>query len=208
MSGQLRHDRLASVSEAAEEMAALMTGVVDNRIRMWSLVSEMTSRPDDAVVRRLASGEWVADVREAVHWLGDSAERFRPGLQAVEDAMAAHTVTLADLTAGHEAIVAGQRLSLEETISGLDDQLAAERRAWSCGDVEYAKTLRLAEHDQLHKRIVPALQQWSHDALHQQTSPVLAALMKVVAVVLSMETGRDFERGLEGREFRITDDMP
>lgn len=189
-------------------MATLMTRVVDNRIRMWTLVTEMTSRPDNNVVQRLTSGEWVNDVRGAVQWLGDSAERFRPGLQAVEDAVAAQPVTLADLTRGYEAIVAGQRHPLEEIISDLDDQLAAERRAWSGGDVEHAKTLRLAEHDQLHKRIVPALQQWSHDALHQQTSPVLAALIKVVVVVLSMETGRDFERGLEGREFRITDDMP
>lgn len=189
-------------------MATLMTGIVNNRIRMWGLVTEVTSRPDHSVVERLTSGAWIADVQDAVQWLGDAAERFRPGLQAVEDAVAERPVTLSDLTAGHETIVARQRLTLSEVIDGLDAQLAAERRAWSSGDVEYAKTLRLAEHDHLHKRMVPALQQWCYDALHQQSSPVLAALIKVVVIVLSMETGRDFERSMDGRGFNITDGMP
>ncbi len=190
------------------EVAQLMAGIVDNRARMWELVQEVTAQPDQDVVERLVSGEWISDVQEAVQWLGDAAERFRPGLLAVEEAVDDSPMTLASLMAGYNAIVARQRTSLADCISDLMGQLAAERRAWASGDDEYAKTLRLAEHDQLHHRMVPAIQQWCYDALHQQASPVLASLIKVVVIVLSMETGRDFERGMEGREFRITDALP
>ncbi len=195
-------------THSAPDVAQLMAGIVDNRARMWGLVQEVTSRPDEAVLERLTSGRWVEDVQEAVQWLGDAAERFRPGLLAVEAAVGEVPATLESLTAGYEAIIARERTSLTETITDQAGQLAAEKRAWASGDDEYAKTLRLAEHDQLHKRMVPAIQQWCYDALHQQSSPVLSALIKVVVIVLSMETGRDFERGMEGREFRITDDLP
>ncbi len=190
------------------DVAQLMAGIVANRARMWGLVQEVTARPDDAVVDRLTSGEWVEDVQEAVQWLGDAAERFRPGLQSVADAVDSGPVTLKSLTAGYETIISLQRTSLADVIADLMGQLEAEGRAWASGDDEYAKTLRMAEHDQLHKRMVPAIQQWCYDALHQQSSPVLSALIKVVVIVLSMETGRDFERGMEGRGFRITDDLP
>lgn len=185
-----------------------MAGIVDNRIRMWELVREVTGEPTDAVVDRLDSGEWTEDVQEAVQWLGDAAERFRPGLLAVEDATAEAPITLATMTAGYDVIISRERTSLAACIDDLMVQLAAEKRAWGSGDDEYAKTLRLAEHDQLHKRMVPAIQQWCYDALHQQESAVLSALIRVVVIVLSMETGRDFERGMEGRGFRITDDLP
>ena len=185
-----------------------MAGIVENRARMWELVQEVTEQPTNLIVERLASGEWVEDVQEAVQWLGDAAERFRPGLLAVEEAVSAPPVTLAALATGYDVIHSRERTSLTDCISDLRGQLAAEKRAWASGDDEYAKTLRLAEHDQLHKRMVPAIQQWCYDALHQQGSPVLSALVRVVVIVLSMETGRDFERGMEGRGFRITDDLP
>ncbi len=185
-----------------------MAGIVESRIRMWELVEEVTARPDETVVERLTSGEWVGGVQEGVQWLGDAAERFRPGLQAVQDAVDSEPVTLESLTAGYTTIISLQRTSLADVLDDLMGQLAAEKRAWASGDDEYAKTLRLAEHDQLHKRMVPAVQQWCYSALHQQSSPVLSSLIKVVVIVLSMETGRDFERGMEGREFRITDDLP
>ena len=189
-------------------MAQLMSGVVENRIRMWELVQEVTAAPDDRVVERLASGEWVNDMREAAQWLGEAAERFQPGLRGVQTAVDEGSATLESLAAGHDTLVSEESESLVGTISDLMGQLAAERRAWTAGDDEYAKTLRLAQHDQLHKRVVPAIQQWSYDALHQQPSPLLAALVRVVTVVLSMETGRDFERRLGGGEFSITDDLP
>ena len=195
-------------THSTPDVAQLMAGIVDNRSRMWGLVQEVSARPDEAVVERLTSGRWVEDVQEAVQWLGDAAERFRPGLLAVEAAVDEGPATLDSLTAGYEAIIARERTSLSVTISDLMGQMAAEKSAWSSGDDEYAKTLRLAEHDQLHRRMVPAIQQWCYDALHQQSSPVLSALIKVVVIVLSMETGRDFERGMEGREFYITDDLP
>ncbi len=185
-----------------------MAGIVENRTRMWELVREVTARPDEAVVERLSSGAWVEDVREAVQWLGEAADRFRPGLLAVEAAVDEGAATLKSLSQGYEAITARESNSLTRMISDLMGQLSAEKRAWASGDDEYAKTLRLAEHDQLHKRMVPAIQQWSYDSLHQQSSPVLSALIQVVSTVLSMETGRDFERGTEGRDFRITDDLP
>ncbi len=43
-------------------------------MRMWSLLQEVVARPDNDVVQRLNSGDWV-DVREAVQWLGDEAKR-------------------------------------------------------------------------------------------------------------------------------------
>ncbi|MDO5736438.1 MAG: hypothetical protein Q4P15_08185 [Propionibacteriaceae bacterium] len=189
------------------DVAKLMAGIVENRTRTWSLVNEVVSRPDQQMVERLNSGDWVADMQDAVQWLGDAAERFVPGLEAVTHVAETTGTTLADVTAGFDAISARERASLTAVISDLLGQLAAEERAWSQGDDEYAKTLRLAQHDQLHKRMVPALQQWCYDALNQQAAPVLAALVKVVVIVLSMETGRDFERAMEGRGFRITDDL-
>ncbi|MEO7588055.1 MAG: hypothetical protein ABIS84_08505 [Arachnia sp.] len=190
------------------DVAQLMAGIVDHRTRMWALVSEVVSRPEQAVVERLVSGAWVADMQDAVQWLGDAAERFSPGLVAVGDAVAATPVTLESLVAGFDAITARDRTHLSAVIQDLLGQLEAEKRSWSAGDQDRAKTLRLAQHDQLHQHVVPAVQQWCYDALNQQSAPVLAVAVKVVAVVLSMETGRDFERGLGGRRFRITDDMP
>ncbi len=185
-----------------------MAGIVDNRIRLWELVHEVTSRPDQHIVDRLSSGEWIDDVRQAVQWLGEAADRFAPGLTAAEKALEEDAVTLESLMAAHDSIDVRRPVSLSETLADLGGQLAAERRAWASGDDEYAKTLRLAQHDQLHTRVVPAIQQWSSEALHQQHSPVLTALVRVVTVVLSMETGRDFERRLGGGEFSITDDLP
>ncbi len=185
-----------------------MAGIVDNRMRMWSLLQEVVSRPDDDVVERLNSGDWIADVQDAVQWLGDAAERFRPGLVAVAEAVEVSPATLDGLTTGFDTIAAGQRTSLSDVITDLTEQLAAEKRSWAGGDDEYAKILRLAQHDQLHKRMIPSLQQWCYDALGQQSAPVLAAVVKVAVIVLSMETGRDFERAMEGRGFRIIDDMP
>ena len=184
-----------------------MAGIVDNRIQMWVLVQEVTASPDQGLAERLNSGDWVADMQEAVQWLGDAAERFRPGLIAVSESVEASPATAEGLTAAHDAIVAKERTSFAVVITDLLGQMAAEKRAWSSGDDEYAKTLRLAQHDQLHKRMVPAVQQWCYDALNQQSSPVVTALVKVIVIVLSMETGRDFERGMEGRGFRITDDI-
>ena len=184
-----------------------MAGIVDNRMRMWSLLNEVVSRPDDVVVDRLNHGEWVDDVQEAVQWLGDAAERFRPGLDAVAETVAASPATLEGLVAAFNAITAGQRVSLPDVITDLTGQLGAEKRSWASGDDDYAKTLRLAQHDQLHKRMVPAVQQWCYVALNQEAAPVLSALVKYAVIVLSMETGRDFERAMEGRGFRITDDI-
>ncbi len=195
-------------TDSTPNVSWLMAGVVDNRIRLWMLVREATSRPDEALVERLDSGEWMDDVRVAARWLGDAAQRFLPGLTSVEAAVKQEPVTLARLIEGYDIIVAGERTSLAESISDLMGQLAAERRAWAAGDDEHAKTLRLAEHDLLHTLMVPAIQQWCHDALHQQSSAVLSALIQVVVIVLSMETGRDFEQGMQGRAFRITDDLP
>lgn len=189
------------------EVALLMAGIVDNRRRMWSLVLEVVARPDSSVVERLNSGAWVTGMQDAAQWLGDAAERFQPGLTALEKTVAATPATLDGLTRGFEAIAAGERTSLTSVIPDLLGQLAAEKRAWAGGDNEHAKTLRLAQHDQLHTRVVPAVQQWCYDALNQHRAPVLSAVMKVVAIVLSMETGRDFERAMEGRSFRITDDI-
>ena len=184
-----------------------MAGIVDNRIQMWVLVQEMTSSPNQGAVERLNSGTWVTDMQEAVQWLGDAAERFLPGLRAVSETVEATPSSLEGLSAAHEDIAARERTSFAVVIADLLGQMAAEKRAWSSGDDEYAKTLRLAQHDQLHKRMVPAVQQWCYDALNQQASPVVTALVKVIVIVLSMETGRDFERGMEGRGFRITDDI-
>ncbi len=185
-----------------------MAGIVDNRSTMWLLVHEVAVRPEPRVVERLNSGAWVSDVQAAVQWLGDAAERFRPNLDAVAAAVSTSPATLEGLTAGFDAIESGQRERLADVITDLLGQLDAERRAWSEGNDDYAKMLRLAQHDQLHKRMVPAVQQWCYDALQQQAAPVLAALAKVLVIVLSMETGRDFERAMEGRGFRITDDLP
>lgn len=200
--------RLGQVTEhPSPEVAQLMAGIVDNRMRMWSLLQEVVSRPDDLVVERLNSGEWVDDVREAVQWLGDAAERFRPGLDAVKETVAASPATLDGLVAGFDTVSAGQRASLRDVITDLTGQLAAEKRSWASGDDDSAKILRLAQHDQLHKRMVPAIQQWCRIALNQQASPVLSALVKFAVIVLSMETGSDFERAMEGRGFRVTDDI-
>ncbi|MGO1384126.1 MAG: hypothetical protein ACTHU1_04940 [Arachnia sp.] len=196
------------ITHPTPDVAQLMAGIIENRARMWELIEEVTAAPDDAMVNRLTNGEWVEEMQGAVQWLGEAADRFSPGLKAVETTTDETPVSLERMTAGHEAITARQRTSLPEIISDLQSQLAAEKRAWSSRDDEHAKTLRLAEHDLLHTRMVPAVQQWCYDALHQPSAPVLSALAKVVAVVLSMETGRDFERGMEGRGFRITDDLP
>lgn len=176
-----------------------MAGIVDQRTQMWTLVSEVVSRPDEGLERRLNSGAWVSDMHDAVQWLGDAAERFHPGLTAVAEAVETTPATVTDLTAGFDALAAQERAALPGVIEDLLMQLAAEKRAWSSGDVEHAKTLRLAQHDQLHKRMVPAVQQWCYDAINQQEASLLTALVKVLAIVLSTETGRDFERVLEGR---------
>ncbi|RMB59927.1 hypothetical protein [Tessaracoccus antarcticus] len=187
------------------QVAQLMAGIVDDRARMWALVSEVVSRPDTSVAQRLTSGAWVEDMQRSVQWLGDAAERFRPGLVALGEAADAAPVTLESLLAGFDDITSRERTHLAGVIDDLLVQLAAEKRSWSGGDHEHAKTLRLAQHDQLHKRMVPAVQQWCYDALNQQSTPVLSALAKVLVIVLGMETGRDFERAVEGEGFHITD---
>lgn len=184
-----------------------MAGIVDNRITMWQLVQEVTALPDQSVADRLNSDDWVTDMQEAVQWLGESAERFQPGFLAVSQAVDTSPATVESLSAAHASIIAKERTSFAVATSDLLGQMVAEKRAWASGDDEHAKTLRLAQHDQLHKRIVPAVQQWCYDALHQSASPVTTALVKVVVIVLSMETGRDFERSMEGRNFSITDDI-
>lgn len=184
-----------------------MAGIVDSRARMWRLVAEVVSSPGEELATRLNSGTWIADVHEAVGWLGEAAQRFQPGLDAVTDCIAAAPVTAGGLNRGLEATVARDHASVAAAIEDLCVQLAAEQRAWSSGDDDHAKTLRLAQHDLLHSRMVPAVQQWCYAALHQRESPVLGSLAAVLATVLSMETGRDFERGMQGRDFRITDDI-
>ena len=86
-----------------------MAGIVENRARMWELVQEVTEQPTNLIVERLASGEWVEDVQEAVQWLGDAAERFRPGLLAAEEAVSAPPVTLAALATGYDVIHSRER---------------------------------------------------------------------------------------------------
>lgn len=184
-----------------------MAGIVDSRIRIWTLVAEVVSPEDPGPAERLNSGAWVADMHDAVAWLGDLAERFRPALEAVSDTSAIAPAAFRSPSSDSDSIAVLERVGLFPMIESLLVQLAAEKRAWAGGDDEHAKTLRLAQHDQLNKKMVPAVQRWCYDSLNQQDSPALAAFVKVLAIVLSMETGRDYERALGGDDFRISSDI-
>lgn len=184
-----------------------MAGIVDSRIRIWTLVAEVVSPEDPGPGRCPDWGVWVADMHDAVQWLGAPAERFGPALESVSQAPADPTTTPGGPPSASDSIAVLEGVGLFPMVDSLLAQLAAEKRAWAGGDDEHAKTLRLAQHDQLNKRVVPAVQQWCYDSLNQQDSPVLGAFVKVLAIVLSMETGRDYERALAGDDFRISSDI-
>ena len=165
----------------------------------------MPTEPDAESIRRLQGGQWLEEFQDSVQWMGDGAAKFQT---AVRELMAAIESPLLEAYPDVLAEVTGdQRLSLAVAIDELLGQISAELGAWRSGDVERAKDLRLAQHDRLGREVTPVVQRWCRDALNQGQSPALAALGRLVAVVLSIETGRDFERQLAGRDFHISDTL-
>jgi hypothetical protein len=181
---------LAQVAAAARERAGA-----------WDAVADVLAG-DVRTAQRLRDGSAAAAWRASSRWLGDDAELFVADLisldvyqrgaarRTVEDDLAALATDHAALVAPHVAVVAHVR--------DVADACRAEAEAWSAGDPAGGKALRLRQQELIETHLVPVLPDLGGRLVREAGMGVWRALGRLVLAVLSVESGRDYQRAVLG----------
>ena len=173
-----------------------------DRAHSWDAVADVLSPPDAALVERLRSGELVQVWRQGSSWLGDDTHMLTAELMSL-DVYARGAGRreagddLADLRTGYDTLVAPSA----HLVAGLRDVAALcheEAQAWSAGDVEHAKTLRVDQQDLITARLAAELPDLAGRLVREGEANVWRLVGRLTLAILSAETGRDFQRAVLG----------
>lgn len=195
MPGALPSAFLAKVSQTAAD-----------RARAWDAVADVLSPPDAALVERLRSGELVQVWRQGSSWLGDDTHMLTAELMSLDvyargAARRESSDDLADLRNGYLALVAG----CAHVMGGLRGVAALcrdEAQAWSTGQPEQAKALRVAQQELITDRLAGELPELAGRLVRESEANVWRLLGRLTLAILSAETGRDFQRAVLGERSR------
>ncbi len=178
------------------DVSRTLAWVVDQRIGVWQLVSDLIHQEPVQLAPRLTDGSWGASLTDQLGWIGDGAQRVAPALTTLAQAVQARPLTADEIHAARSTLVAPD-------LAPLTHSLRTEQDAWQRGTTEQATQHRRAQHEQLGV-LSGSLQQWALGLDAQTHSPGLRAVAPVVLQVLSIETGRDFASRFRP-QFRLAD---
>ncbi|GAA1644009.1 hypothetical protein [Georgenia ruanii] len=174
-----------------------------DRAGAWDAVADVLEGGERAAAR-LRDGSAAAAWRASSRWLGDDAELFVADLynldvyergaarRSPEDDVAALGADHAALVAPDAAVVARVR----EVAAACRD----EAEAWAGGDTATGKSLRLREQELIEGHLVPVLPDLGGRLAREAGMGVWRALGRLVLAVLSVESGRDFQRAVLGED--------
>lgn len=182
---------LPKVAESAHE-----------RARAWDAVADVLEVPDVALLTRLRSGDLAAIWRQSAAWLGDDTHMLTPELMSLDVyARSAPRRTLAqdlaDFRAGYEEHVAPDVGFLLQ-IRRLADICRQESQAWSGGDIAQGRALRASQQEFIDAQLVPGLPELGRRLVDDAQVNVWRLLGRLILAILSVETGRDYQRAVLG----------
>lgn len=171
--------------------------VAGARGHVWRLLADLWAPPTAESVARLRSGELAGELRDATAWLGPDADRFLAPFAALEAfARRARRVPAEEdldrLRAEH------RRLGLDDptlvvAMRGMADRCDDEAEAWARGQ-ERARSLRAEQHRVLESVLMDELPARCAVVDERAEVMVYRAIARVAVSVLSVESGRDFDR--------------
>ena len=174
-----------------------------DRAGAWDAVADVLEGGEHAA-ERLRDGSVAAAWRASSRWLGDDAELFVADLynldvyargaarRSLEDDVAA-------LGADHAALVAPDAAVVTH-IREVAEACRAEAEAWAAGDTATGKSLRLREQELIESHLVPVLPDLGGRLARSAATGVWRALGRLVLAVLSVESGRDYQRAVLGED--------
>lgn len=169
------------------------------RARGWRVIAELLSEPDGNLVERLRNGDLVGELRESVQWLGDDAGRFMDGFMVLDifgRRAGRRTVEeeLHKLHAEYVRLFPDGPPVLIELLREMADLAEVEAEAWSRGDYETGKTMRVQQNARLEAEMVDTVPAWCVE-LDDRASLMLYKLTpRLLTSYLTVESGRDFDR--------------
>ena len=177
-----------------------------DRAHSWDAVADVLSPPDAALVERLRSGELVQVWRQGSSWLGDDTHMLTAELMSLDvyargAARREAGDDLADLRTGYDTLVA----PYAHLVAGLREVAALcreEAQAWSAGQVEHAKTLRVDQQDFILDRLATELPDLAGRLVREGEANVWRLVGRLTLAIVSAETGRDFQRAVLGERAR------
>lgn len=200
--------RLAPVEGIAEDTVAGFRAQVAQAARdragSWDAVADVLAVPGAELVERLRAGELATLWRLGARWLGADAELFTRDLmsldvyargsrrRSVEDDLAA-------LRADHDRLVAGEG-DLVTPVRRVAEACREEADAWASGDMAAGRALRATERTLIEDSLVPGLADVGGRLAQEAEARVWRTLGRVVLAVLSVESGRDYQRAVLGDE--------
>lgn len=196
--------RLAPVEGMAEDSVAGFRAQVAQAARdragSWDAVAEVLAPPDEELVERLRSGELATVWRLGARWLGADAELFTRDLMSLDVyARGSRRRTAADdlaaLRADHERLVAPEG-DLAAPAREVAEMCRQEAAAWASGDMAGGRALRAEERRRIEDGLVPGLPNVGARLALEADARVSRTLGRLVLAVLSVESGKDYQRAV------------
>ena len=198
--------RVAPVEGIGEDTVAAFHAQVAQAARdragSWEVVAEVLEPPSPGLVERLRSGEIATELRLAARWLGGDAEIFAGDLMRLDvHSRAARRRSadddLATLAADHH-LLGSDDSHLAAGARAVAAACRDEAAAWAAGDTAGGRALRAHEQELITDALLPALPDAAGRLAREGVSVVTRALGSLVLAVLSVESGRDYQRAVLG----------
>ena len=172
-----------------------------DRAGSWDAVADVLTMDEDAVTR-LRAGEQAEAWRAGARWLGDDAQMFTGDLLSLDVyARGAARRDLAEdvaaLAADHGALVAPDAAVVAH-VRRVADLCREEAEAWARGDLPGGKALRAREREVIDEHLVPVLPGLGGRLAREASARIWRTLGRVLLAVLSVESGKDYQRAVLG----------
>lgn len=189
---------LSPVPPGDRTMAGI-AAVARSRAYGWRLIVELLQPPGGELVTRLRDGSLVAELRKSLEWLGEDAGRFLDSLMTLDTlarraARRSHDEDLRALRDEHLRLFPEGRVEPLRMLETQADLADAEAEAWSRGDHERAKGIRVEQNELLEAELVDTLPQWCVDLDSRARLMLYKLTPRLLTSYLAVESGRDFDR--------------
>ncbi|WP_127131782.1 hypothetical protein [Georgenia sp. SYP-B2076] len=189
------------VDDSVSAFTAQVAQASRDRAGSWDAVAEVLTMDEEAVAR-LRAGDQAALWRAGARWLGDDAQIFvgdllnldvyargaeRRGLDA----------DVAALARDHATLVAPDAAVVEH-VRRVADLCREEADAWARGDLAGGKALRAREREVIDAHLVPVLPALGGRLAQGAEAKISRTLGRLVLAVLSVESGKDYQRAVLG----------
>lgn len=173
-----------------------------DRAASWDAVADVLAPPDARLAGRLRAGELTDAWRAGARWLGADAELFHGDLLKMDvyargAGRRSPEADLAALAADHEALV-GADTAVVAHVRDVAALCREEADAWAAGDFPRGKALRVQERDLIGEHLEPLLPAVGGRLAAEGSSGVVRTIGRLVLAVLSVESGKDYQRAVLG----------